>query len=224
MDLGAELRPRYPGHQLCIGVSLATPSQEISQLVQVSARPPAAGQYQLHKADMVSFKEPSPPREVWAAEVSKSCPRQEESPMLAAGCWLPCPVQTVSPHSHPWIGEQAGSHSWQLTRSDKQTSTGDSVIPRIQTWYQEKSQGVPERSLPRWVLKEIKRSGDIPHPYGAISTRPKPHPREAWSVAEGCVDCEAKETTLAFILLLISEALPLKVLWLQATELNQIKI
>lgn len=88
-DLGAELQPRYPGHLLCIRVSLATPSpRDHSQLVQVSARPPTAGKYQLHKADLVSFKELSPPREVRAAEVSKSCPRQEESPVLAAGCWL----------------------------------------------------------------------------------------------------------------------------------------
>lgn len=70
--------------------------QEISQLVQVSARPPAEGQYQLHKADMVSFKEPSPPREVWVAEVSKSCPRQEESPMLAAGCPALCRLSVLT--------------------------------------------------------------------------------------------------------------------------------
>lgn len=87
-------------------VSLATLSpRDYSQLVQANADPLRVGEYELHKVDVISFREPSPPGEAWVAEVPKSCPRQEE------GLLLPCLVWIISFIYLHLTGQQAGPHS-----------------------------------------------------------------------------------------------------------------
>lgn len=103
-------------------------------------------------------------------------------------------------------------------------STEEAVTPQNPELRLRKESSSPgEKQSPQVGLEGGKEKRGHSTPLWCHLIKPKAHPRKAWSVAEGPVDWEARETTLAFILLLVSKARALKVLWLQATEVKSNK-
>lgn len=180
LDLWAELQPRRPGHLHCMWVSLATCVQQIihSPPVQVNASPPGVGEHWLHTVDAVGFKDQLPPGEVGEAEASKSCPRQEEGRILAAGCpaWYRPSVFII-------VTRQV-SRQFAFLPTDAPCQTLVSPEPGLR-----KKQSSPgEKQSPHVGPeggKEKRGHSASPqcHP-GQIKTPP----RDACSVAEGSVD------------------------------------